>query len=310
MLVKKFCGLNKHMQALLIFGLALAFVSLVYLPTFLYPYLLTDEAWIVRPGTHTWVYSMGRPLFSVFSWLSAMISAKYGLGVVFALRGSAVIALSLSAYFLMRWFERWGHDRWASLGLALVIMTLPSYQIVVADGTQLAFAILFAILATLAFHRGFERRSTMLIAGSTIMLISALLIYQQQALIVFAMLAVPLLQYPAERQVKRLVISGGLFVTAVSCLYFIVWRIMYRAFLPDKIDTRYGPDAVGLPTLEQVFNFADIRITQVANLWHVYSVPKLSWVVAIVAVLAAVKIGSDVRAGRRAAIYHMQSLLA
>src|SRR5579862_5767703 len=104
-------GLTGRLNPLFILALACAFLFIVYLPVFLYPYLLLDETWIVRPGTYTSTLSMGRPLFSVFIWATGKVFAKYGLDVIYFMRISAIIGLTISIYFLVRWFERWGHNR-------------------------------------------------------------------------------------------------------------------------------------------------------------------------------------------------------
>ncbi len=292
---------QKSTKNLLFIWIALIFLSLVYLPTFLFPYLLTDELWIIR-GISLWsLFPMGRPLFSVFGWLSGIMNAKFGYEViVFVLRGSAIIGLSCSVYFLMRWLERWGHDRRTSFGLALATMTLPAYQIVVADGTQLAYAILSAILATLTFHRAFETRSILLIASSYILFNIALSIYQQQALIFFALLAVPLLQDPSNRRIQFFVLSGGAFATIISLFYFIVWSLLSHFAWPNIVNTRYGPYAVSLPTFTQFIDHFSRRIPQVANLWHIS--PFYSWIVVGVALLMIVKMSCDIRSGRWTAL--------
>jgi MFS family permease len=283
-------------------GLICIALAAVCLPTVIYPYLLSDEGWIVRPGTYSWTFSMGRPLFSLFGWISARIGQSYGMGVVYALRGSGILGLALAAWFLARWLETCGHDRWSALGIAFATMTLPAYQIVVADGTQLAFAIFFAVLGTLWFHRALERRSMWLFAASAALFLAALLIYQQQALVALALLAVLLLKRPGDRHAQLVAFLGGAFVMAVTAAYFLAWRVVYWLVWPGRVDTRYGPDAVAVPGLDQIRPFLETRLAQVANLWHVEGYPALTWIVALVIVLAVVKIVHDLWSARRRAV--------
>ncbi len=268
--------------------LFLAILFLVYLPTFLYPYLLADETSLVRYIT----LPPGRYLFAFISWGFATIFRLVGFYAIYVMRGFAVFWLALAGYFLMRWFEYWGHERTLSFLLAICIMTLPAYQIVVADGTQLAFAIFVATFATHYHFTSVDSSNWRKYTISSSLLLIAILTYQQQLLVALSMLAVPLLM-TKEWRVYRSVISYGAFVTILALVYFICWKfIFYPLAFPGKIDTRYGPHAVHIPGKEQFIEFMEGRISQVANLWNVHH-PYLTWIVYIVFALIIIRLFYD-----------------
>lgn len=126
-----------------VFWFAVFFVSLaaVYSATLVYPYLLADEAWIVRPGTASAALKIGRPLFSIMGAAERHITEKHVYLGILTLRVSGLLGLALTARVLMRWLEIWGHPRIEAALLSLSAMTLPAYEIVIADGTQLGLAI-------------------------------------------------------------------------------------------------------------------------------------------------------------------------
>lgn len=281
---------------LLIFAVLLA----VYSPTFHYPYVLTDEAWIIRPNTSSWTLSMGRPFFSILGSASANLMASFGLDVIYAMRLSAVVGLSAASYFLMRWFEQWGHSRLASFAIAVAVMTLPAFQIVVADGTQLAVAIFFSVLATHLYFRP-DRPVLFRAAIAATLLLAALLIYQQQILVAFAMLVVPLLR---SKNVGRRAIEFAVLIASVSVVYFLLWKVIYNQLWPGKIDMRYGPEAVQLPGIEQLRNFLDVRLPQIASLWDV-SPPSYGVIAVLVLGLVAVKVARDMREPKSAILTYV-----
>lgn len=279
-------------QLAIYFTLILFALLLAYSPTLAFPYLLTDETWIIRVPSGLWGLATGRPLFSLSALGSELVRREIGLDVIYLMRLSAILGLAVVALMLMRWFEIFGRDRASSCLLAIAIMTLPAFQIIVADGTQLAYAVLFAVLAAHAFRRGFEDRSTIWMLIAAFLLLASLAIYQQQTLVFFAMLAIALLSRPDDKRIYVHVIAGGVFMTVVSTLYFIGWSMLYRIFYPDRVDARYGPDAVDIPSLDQIARFIDTRLVQVANLWDVGG-PNFGHVWIPVVALIAIKIAYD-----------------
>ncbi len=276
---------------------ALLFLILaaVYSSTIVYPYVLTDEAWIIRPGTASWTYSMGRPFFSGLGWLASQMWGARGLDVIYAMRLSAIAGLAGTAFVVMRWLQMWGHDRLTASFIAIALMTLPAYQIVVADGTQLAIAIFFAVLATHLYFRYANRSMIPISAG---LLFAALLIYQQQVLVAYAMLAVPLLR---RREIDRRVLEYGALATTVSIGYFVAWKMLYRLIWPARVDTRYGPDAVSIPGVDQLAHFLDTRLPQIASFWDV-SQPNYGIIAVTALSLMAVKAASDIIESREAVV--------
>ena len=251
------------------FFFALVVLLIAYSPTLIYPYLLLDEAWIVRPGSHNdLAIRFGRPGFALFSWGAAEITKALTLDVIYVMRISAIVGLAWVALVLARWFEKWGTDLLTAWSVSVSALTLPAFQIVVADGTQLAFAILFAAYACHCCHNAYVGSKLWLIP-TIVLLCLALSIYQQQALVFFAMLAVPLMKPRPDTDSNRFVLLAGLLATAVSALYFLTWRFWYKTQFPDRVDTRYGPDAVTIPGLDQMADFVQKRLVQAANLWDV-----------------------------------------
>src|SRR5205823_2856962 len=111
-----------------------------------------------------------------------------------------------------QWLRLWGHSRMSAIGISLAVMTLPAYQIVVADGTQLVVPMVLAIGATFLFYYGFQRHVPLAFVAAGVLLYAALAIYQQQALIAFAFLIVPLMRRPGDARAQTLVITGAVFV--------------------------------------------------------------------------------------------------
>lgn len=286
------------------FSAFLGCLAAVYSTTLIYPYLLADETWIVRPTTPTWGFIMGRPLFSIMSWIVAKISVAWDFNLgIYILRLSGILGLALAGRYLMLWLECWGHRHIAAFALALAAMTLPAYQMIVDDGTQLATAIFLTIAATYYGYR--HRQSWTAFVASAVLLCLSMLIYQQQILIVFALLTVPLLAGRSDFDARRFVVVFSAWVAVISITYFASWKIFYRFYWPGHVDKRYGPDAVGLPSLGTLHEFFTIRAGQVGDLWDVDQ-PSLGPVIIFVLILMALKLVTDVRTSRQdAAINYM-----
>lgn len=271
--------------------LFLVVIFLVYLPTFLYPYLLTDETWLVAiPSTHIGLGDgFGRYLFAFLSWGFNEIFQKIGFYTIYLIRGFAVFWLALTGYLFMRWFEFWGYEKKISFLLSICIITLPAYQIVVADGAPLAFAIFIATLATYYFFV-FENRSIWerSFLSSTMLLIS-LTTYQQQVLVALALLSVPLITRNDWRT-HRSFMGYGTLVTLVTIGYFAIWKfILYPRAFPGRIDDRYGPDAITIPGIDRFYDFIFNRLLQISNFWNVQQ-PVFNWLVCIVLTLILIRL--------------------
>ena len=293
---------------LAIFAFCLVALTLIYLPTLLYPYLLTDELWIVRPNTYSWTFRMGRFLFSAITWLSGEVFKEIGFNIIYVMRGSGICALAATAYFLVRWLEIWGHSRWTSVNLTICILTLPAYQIVVADGTQLSYGILLSTLAVHFIYGTYGGKLSIRLALAAVLLVCALLIYQQQMLIAFSMLAMPLLQQRHDQQTYRFVFGAGAFLTFIPIIYFLVWKLIYRMEWIGNVDQRYGPDAVGIPDLAQLQGYLNVRIPQITSLWDVIGVPKFGWLAVAVTGLMVLKVLTDFKSSPRLSLVNYAAL--
>jgi hypothetical protein len=280
-----------HKSWLIFLLLYFLILFLIYLPTFLHPYLLTDETWLIAiPGSHVGLGDgFGRYLFAFISWGMNELFQKIGFYSIYFIRGFAVFWLALSGFFLMRWFEYWGHEKFLSFLLSILILTLPAYQIVVADGAPLAFAIFTAIVSTYYFFTSADNLNWKKYILLSVLLIFSLTTYQQQVLVALAMLIVPLLQKKDWLTYKSVVIYGC-FVTLVTFVYFVVWKfILYPRAFPGRIDERYGPHAISIPSIDQFFDFFSNRLLQISNLWNVQQ-PHINIVVCIILSLILIKI--------------------
>lgn len=249
-------------------------LALVYSPVFMYPYLLADETWLIGSSKFHLYLGMcsqfGRYLFFPVNGIFNGLFHFIGLDAVYVVRAFAIVWFALSGFVLVRWFRLWGQGVPTAYALTMCILTLPSYQIIVANGTQLAPAIFFTIYGTYCFfapggNAGW--RKTVFCSGC---LLVSLLIYQQQVLLAIAMLAVPLLAGRTYRDWLPVMRFGGL-VTALSASYYIVWKFaLYPLAVHDKINERYGPNGIHLPGKAALVEFATERLVQVANLWNVH----------------------------------------
>ncbi|MCH9671689.1 MAG: hypothetical protein K0U93_09600, partial [Gammaproteobacteria bacterium] len=107
------------------FFFALVVLLIAYSPTLIYPYLLLDEAWIVRPGSHNdLAIRFGRPGFALFSWGAAEITKALTLDVIYVMRISAIVGLAWVALVLARWFEKWGTDLLTAWSVSVSALTL------------------------------------------------------------------------------------------------------------------------------------------------------------------------------------------
>lgn len=272
-----------------------ALLFFVYLPVFAHPYLLADETWLIAsPKFHLYLGMCGEFGRYLFFPINGVFNAAFqfiGLDAVYVIRSFAIGWFALSGCMLVRWFRLWGYEASASFALSVCILTLPAYQIIVADGTQLAPAIFFAIYGTYRFFAPGEAvgwRNAALSAGC---LLASLLIYQQQVLLAIAMLAVPLLAGRIWRDWLP-VMHFGTLVTALSAVYFTVWKFVYPLAVHEKINERYGPNGVHLPGKDTLVEFATGRLVQVANLWDVHP-PQVNLVTYVVGalILTAVLLG-------------------
>ena len=281
---------------------AVVFVAVLgaaFLPTIVYPYLLTDELWVIRLDTPYWALGFGRPMFGAISWIAGKLFLWEGLEAIYWMRASAIVALALSAILLARWLEKWGTASISARLLALATMTLPAFQIIVADGTPLAFGVLMAMIAPFLALAGFQATGLARVRcylGSAVLVQGALIVYQQTALMAFAVLIVPVLSSGSSR--FRFAWAQGLIIAIATLVYFIVWRTAYRIVAPDRMDTRYGPDAVQIPSLEHLVTTLELRFIQVAELWSV-DLPALSVISGGAAALIMLKLVTEICADIR-----------
>lgn len=249
----------------LIFGVFAVTLLAAYFPTIRYPYVLADEGWILTESGPFWGYGFGRPLFSVLSWPFTKLFGWYGLDAIYLMRLSSIVGLAAFGTVMALWFQLWGTELRPACLMSIVLLTLPPYQIIVAGGTQLATALFFSASATYWFFKRFDSGlGTYCVSGALLLL--SLLIYQQQMLVSFAMLVVPLL---ASRHLGRPFCCHVGFLVCISLGYFGAWKLLVVLFQTGYTDLRYGPTAVRLPDFDDLRVFLDCRLPQVLNLWSV-----------------------------------------
>jgi len=130
-----------------------------------------------------------------------------------------------------------------------------------------------------------------------LLFVVALLIYQQQALVAFALLAIPIINGRKSDGYVRFAFLYSSLTAVTTALYYVAWAHIYRTYWPGNIDYRYGPDAVRLPSIDQVTEFLQ-RLTPLANFWRVHS-PIFDWIVALLLIVIAYKIVIDIRANAK-----------
>lgn len=177
-----------------------------------------------------------------------------------------------------------------------------------AAGTQLSLAILLAVYATLVSYEAFKSSPWLYLASSAL-LTACLLIYQQMALVAFALLVVPLILDNQNKSTYKFVFAHGLVVTLTSIAYFLGWKLTYESMFPGRIDTRYGPAAVQIPTLDYGITAVMDRVVQTANLWSVEFRPNFLVVLATLVFVAAAAV-FVVRRNRKFGMIAMVMVLA
>jgi len=271
---------------------------LVYWPLVAFPYLLMDDNWLIRGWTEQGYPTLGfvsvvqgRPALAALAGASALLVSTLGeFGVqIFRLCGIAVLGLCcMSTYRILGRFPL--SQPFRILG-AVIWITLPPAQVIMANGTWLTIGILSALLATQILLHGLTLRSA---AAAAILLLISISTYQPLFFISPAIYLLSL--YNKDIRVREdfrsLVLHVGFFV-GVFVAYYLAWKGLFSYLYPTIQEHRYSPKALlsfrqAWERLPQHFLY---RGTRLLDMWDVPNgFPRISGYVQIV--LAAVGIAA------------------
>jgi len=200
-------------------------------------YLLLSDALRGETKTRMLFLAGGRPTNAVLTDLAA--SGLNGIGDLRYLRMVSIAGIGLLAWSVYRVLVRSGWSRAQSAFLAVIVCTLPAFQ-VHASSAMLAFSALAALAsgaALLLADRAYaERRLSIkggLCVGSVLLFLLALTIYQPSAMF-FWVFAVIVLFKP-DSTVSS-VLRRFLWYGAVACIGLALGFVLYRGSM-----ALYGP---------------------------------------------------------------------
>jgi hypothetical protein len=206
-------------------------------------------------------------------------AAAHNLDNLRFLRLAAVLGIALLAYLLLRALTRAGWPPGRSAALALIICTLPPFQVCAA--WSLSFSVFYScILAGLACRltlRAAERPRWQDVTGALALLLLAVTIYQVTIMyfVVFAAIDLFRPDGSTDRLGRRLVWLSGMMMGGLV-LGFLAYKIglsLYRDILPPGRST-LTHDIPG--KLDYFFRAPLHDALQFSKLWPV---PYLSWIV-------------------------------
>ncbi|WP_042712246.1 hypothetical protein, partial [Crocosphaera watsonii] len=192
----------------------LLLLFLIYSSTVFLPYPLLDDNWIIqsysetrwREFTHdTVAITQGRPIFAIFILLTGFVASKIGIEAMSLFRLIAIFNLAIATFFIFRWAIIWNYKPIEAFLLALIIATVPGYQIYIAGGPWLTFPLLASILATYLLFYVFYKKHKIshklaLIITAIFLLISCFSFYQPVAMTAIALMVFPIFSIQNNRQ--------------------------------------------------------------------------------------------------------------
>jgi hypothetical protein len=278
-----------------LFSIAVA----AYLPAVQGYYLHTDDYFWSSWGGFScrsvlnFFYLAGRPLAGPLFSAEGLVSTLSAMNM---LRFISLMNVALIAMLMYRWFAVWTSDRWFSLALSGIIITLPPFQANVAFASTAPYGLAITVaLMALHYVRRAEvatdlRRSSRLCAAAVLLLTVSFAIYQPAGVFFAAMLMAPALFTDTNGFWKssrwRMVMYGGV-LAAGMVAYFLLMRLAYWYWAPP-LGGKYDMRAMVSDYFGRLEWFLRGVLYEVANFWQLFpSVANAVLTASIVAIAIA-----------------------
>ena len=268
------------LKNLIIFFCLLIILSLIYLPVLLGHYIYHDDlALLENTGFFVYIYSnnviaMGRPLAAalatIFDW---MVNSIKDLHVV---RFLTIVELSICGLIVFRCLRRYILSEFTALLATIIILTLPSFEVLVANTTPICLtALLLSLFGAIFVDKIPEQKFTgkRLMSRnaffSTMFLLIALLTYPPTAMFYWVMAGIVLFAYldnPSDALKQKLI---NLFCIGFAALFF--YATILKIIQPMVLDTvgGYNPYFITNEYSRKIKWFIEIPLVSSLNLWNI-----------------------------------------
>lgn len=293
MLILNQLASNNWSTFLVIFFLLLA----AYLPALHAYYLHTDDYfwsyWGAFPKRSVLMIlsNLGRPLEGVLLCSLHLFKHLKTLNIV---RFLSVLNLSCLAFLISYWLRINKVNALLSLIIAILIATLPPFQVYVAYISTAAdgLSATVAMLALLLVHKAtseLSSRKWIFITLAVVLLIASLALYQLAAFYYWAMLSVLVLTTDPQNFIKnnwkKMSIYFTIFVTAVL-VYYAAWRFQLWYF-QVPLGGRYDGRVFVQDPIMRLAWFFNGPLFEASNLWNINPSTRIAALIGTLTILGA-----------------------
>lgn len=267
---------------------------MIFGSTFLFPYRLADDNWILRgfdprgsyPSLEFVALVQGRPLFAVMLWLSRRLSDMIGIHAIVAIRLAGVLVLSVCIWQMSILLRNIGWSRNVAILSALTIGTLPSFQIIITGGPWLAVPLMLSLSACIIIERlPRDNLDYRYISAAIAMIVAAFSVYQSIPFVIIAFLFVMLLS-KREASIPEETVRAAVYAVVILfvslAVYYATWRVAFNFVQSGVFENRYNPTSYNTKIAERIAYFFERRVPHVLSLWYVnnsriwiYSIPAI-----------------------------------
>lgn len=250
-----------------------------YMPALHAYYLHTDD--------YFWSYWGGHSVVSIISFMSALgrpLSGILFLGLKFIrhvselnlVRFLSFINITVLAFMTFYWLRINRVNALLSLLVAIMIVTLPPFQVYISYFTTAPFGLaasiaMFALLLVYKSEVKRLRNKCGMLSMSVLLLVIALSLYQITAFYYWIMVSVIVLRTKPEDFVKeywkKITLYFFIFAIAVG-IYYIIWRLGLWYF-DTPIGGKYDARRFVQDPISRIIWFFKGSLFEASNLWNV-----------------------------------------
>ena len=270
-----------------IFPLFFALIFFVYSSTVFMPYLLLDENWLLRgmDMDPDYVYPklrflvglvQGRPVFMCMLFVTrALVYLTSQVTCIQILRVFAIMGVSLFALQLYHLSDKIKLSPYISIPIVVSAITLPSFQVLVANATWLVVGLLFVTWSFQICFDAVEKQRSLFdrqLLMAIVLCGLCLATYQSLILVNFSLLTFVYLfgaNLFSSRFITRLTLRVMLATFFSILIYYFLWKLSCNVLFGNLPEHRYGPQNILLSNVWDHFNFfITFRLQQALNLWN------------------------------------------
>ena len=305
--------MNKNvLRSIGLFLLILVVLCVAHLPVLLNQFVHHDDiSFFLRTPSRVMIPNhyqdvmAGRPLNAIRLTASGFFIDRVSDFTIY--RFFNVILLGLSAWFMNLWLRNYYANGVYALLAALIIFTLPSFQLLagLVGASATPIALLLSIAAAIIAGRiplitDLKKRFiSKPFALSLVLLLSSLLFYPAIAMYYWVMVAVEVLSFRMGPRNKLV----NLFFTGFCALgVYSLMLLGTKPYFADLTVRGYNPYAMNFDVLTKLRWFFEEPLFNVLNLWNIF--PDRRWAYALIlfilaaCVICLLKLYSELKSGK------------